>query len=387
MIKANAIELVEVSKCVPNKQNRNKHPQEQIERLADIIKYQGFRNPLIISNRSGLVVAGHGRLLAAKFLNMTHVPVIYQDFESEEQEYAAQVSDNAIASWAELDLSAINVDLPNLGPDFDINMLGIKDFVLEPADKYADKDADECPELRATSVVPGDLFSLGNHRLMCGDSTDKEAVERLMNGEKADMVFTDPPYGMNLDTGERGMGNSKSTIGGRKLKQYSAVIGDSEEFDPTHLLTICDDIFLWGADYYHDKIPKKGSWVVWDKTGGHDSLDKAGFGSNFELCWSKQPHKRDIARITYKGVAGMKPEDGKRVHPTQKPVGLAKWFFERWGKDAKLIVDLYLGSGSTLIACEKTNRKCYGMELDPQYCQVIIDRWEKFTEQKAEKIG
>jgi hypothetical protein len=142
-IKANSIEILDISKCVPNKKNRNKHSDEQITRLADIIKYQGFRSPLIISNRSGLVVAGHGRLLAAKFLGLKEVPVIYQDFDSEEQEYAAQVSDNAIASWAELDLSGINADIGELGPDFDLEMLGIKDFELEPADKYGGQDGAE----------------------------------------------------------------------------------------------------------------------------------------------------------------------------------------------------------------------------------------------------
>jgi hypothetical protein len=135
MIKSNSIEFVEIAKCVPNKANRNKHSDEQIRRLADIIQYQGFRSPLIISNRSGLIVAGHGRLLAAKFLGLTHVPVMYQDFESEEQEYAAQVSDNAIALWAELDLSGINADIGDLGPDFNVDMLGIKSFSVDVSEK------------------------------------------------------------------------------------------------------------------------------------------------------------------------------------------------------------------------------------------------------------
>lgn len=135
MIKANEIKIVPLKDIKLNPKNRNKHPKEQIERLAQIIDYQGFRAPLIVSNRTGLIVAGHGRYEAAKLLKLKEVPVMYQDFESEEQEYAAQVSDNAIASWAELDLSGINADLPELGPDFDLDLLGIKDFTLDLSEK------------------------------------------------------------------------------------------------------------------------------------------------------------------------------------------------------------------------------------------------------------
>lgn len=377
------IKWVPINEIKPNKKNRNSHSEEQIKRLADIITYQGFRTPLIVSNRTGLLVAGHGRLLAAKQLSLKSVPVSYQDFDSEEQEYAAGISDNAIASWSELDLSGINQDIPELGPDFNLEMLGIKDFVLEPADKYGDKDADAVHETRTTSICLGDLYSLGNHRLLCGDSTDATQVERLMSGEKADMVFTDPPYGMNLDTDYSKINGSKNASIKGGGKTYHKVIGDDKPFDPSHLLDMADEVFLWGADYYHSSLPEDGSWMVWDKRGSEDG-DKI-IGNVFELCWSKQRHKKEIARIFWMGAFG-DAEARDRVHPTQKPTSLVQWFFERWGKDAKLIVDLYLGSGSTLIACEKTNRKCYGMEIDPQYCQVIIDRFEKFTGQKAVKV-
>jgi len=221
---------------------------------------------------------------------------------------------------------------------------------------------------------------------MCGDAT--QDVDTLLDGAKIDMVYTDPPYGMNLDTDYSGIVGSKTDNTGfqqrnrkTKPKKYEKVIGDSEYFDPSFLFGLFNskEMFLWGGDYYCWDLPKKGSWVVWDKTGGHESLLNAGFGSNFELCWSMKPHKRDIAKVTYKGVAGMKKEDGKRVHPTQKPVGLAEWFFTKWGKDTKTVADLYGGSGSTLIACEKTNRKCFMMELAPEYVDVIVSRYCKYT--------
>ena len=133
-IRSKEIEQVDISRLVFNPKNNNKHPPEQIERLCKLIQFQGFRNPVVVSNRSGFVVAGHGRIEAAKKLGWNIVPVMYQDFDSEAQEYAYLTSDNAIASWAELDLSAINTEMLDLGPDFDVDMLGIKDFVIEPAD-------------------------------------------------------------------------------------------------------------------------------------------------------------------------------------------------------------------------------------------------------------
>lgn len=140
MIKAKEIKLVELKRLKLNPKNRNSHPDDQIERLMKLIEHQGFRQPLIVSKRSGLVLAGHGRFEAAKRLGLKKLPVIYQEFESEEQEYAFAVSDNAIGAWSELDLSGINTDVPDLGPDFDIDLLGMKSFTIEPAEKL---DAEE----------------------------------------------------------------------------------------------------------------------------------------------------------------------------------------------------------------------------------------------------
>ncbi len=171
------------------------------------------------------------------------------------------------------------------------------------------------------------------------------------------------------------------------------VIGDHSDFKPELITTIfdnfkyCKEIFVWGSDYFSEIIPNRneGSWVVWDKTGNEDR-DK-GFGSSWELCWSKQKHKRTFARIWWQGIFGVKDDSKNRCHPTQKPTQLAEWFFDRWGKDKTNIIDLFLGSGSTLIACEKTGRKCFGMEIDPHYCSVIIKRWQEFSGGVAKKIG
>jgi DNA modification methylase len=213
-----------------------------------------------------------------------------------------------------------------------------------------------------------------------------------MDGQKADMVFTDPPYGMFLDTDYseiKGSKNAKISGGG---KSYSKVIGDHNDFTPEliHTIFACfsdvKDIFIWGADYFAELIPDKndGSWIVWDKRGSEDA-DKI-VGSSFELCWSKEKHKRLIARIKWMGAFGS-ADARNRVHPTQKPIKLAEWFFNQWGNTNDLVADLFLGSGSTMVAAHQLNRKCYGMELDPKYCQVIIDRMHKLDPSLEIKIN
>lgn len=391
-------ELVDPRTLKNHKDNRNKHPPEQIERLAKILEYQGWRYAIKVSKQTKSITSGHGRKLAALDRGWKLVPVVYQDYESEEQEYADVQADNAIALWAELDLPGINSDIGLLGPDFDIDLLGIKNFTVDVADKEFEADEDEVPEARPEpKVVRGEVYILGNHRLMCGDSTAITDVERLMNGEKADMVFTDPPYGMKLNTEYKreNWGNRPNKhSGGNQGNNYLRVKGDHEDFSPELIQTVfasfpdCPEIFLWGADYYAENIPNRndGSWIVWDKVtnrNGEESGCANFHGSNFELCWSKSRHKRELARVMHKGLASV--EKDRRVHPTQKPVQLAEWFFQRWGKDCKKIVDIYGGSGSTLIACEKTDRQCFMMELDPIYCGVIIDRWQKFTGKKANR--
>ena len=238
-----------------------------------------------------------------------------------------------------------------------------------------------------TDIVLGDLFEIGEHRLLCGDSTDSDSVAKLMNGEKADMVFTDPPYGMKLDADYSKMSNNSTFAkekGIKNGKKYSNVIGDHNDFTDELINTIFShfndtkEVFIWGADYFSELLPNKndGSWIVWDKRVD-ENFDKM-YGSAFELCWSKNKHKREIARIRWASAFGTEKEfDHKRHHPTQKPSLLPQWFFNKYGKKNDLIADLYLGSGSTMVAAHQLNRKCYGMELDPKYCQVIIDRMLK----------
>ena len=269
--------------------------------------------------------------------------------------------------------------------NFDITLTGFEfeDIEFEdcPPDIQEDDFDIEPPAEPKTKL--GDIWQLGRHRLMCGDSTDKATVEKLMNGNKADMVFTDPPYGMNLNTDYSGMQGN-----GRKGKKYNKVIGDNQDFSPLLITSIfdnfdCEEIFLWGVDYYFDLIPnfKDGSLIVWDKT--LQTNGDAGYNSEFELLWSKTPHKKEVIHFNWFRYFGLSKQDLKtREHPTQKPLQVITPYVERHSKENFIIVDVYGGSGSTLIACEQLNRTCYMMELDPKYCDVIIERWKRFTGQK-----
>lgn len=374
------IEQVPVEKLTFDPSNARKHSDANLAAIAESLKQFGQRKPIVV-NAENVIVAGNGTVEAARLLGLTDVDVVRVPRDwSADQIKAFALADNRTAELAEWNpevLSAQLLELDEAG--FDVEALGFESVKVADGEDSADEIIPESPAAPVTKL--GDVWLLGAHRLMCGDSFDKATVERLMNDKKADMVFTDPPYGMSLDTDYTKMGSNR---------KYDKVINDESQFDASFLLDLfsyCNEIFLWGADYYVEtlgrKYPKLGSWIIWDKY----SDDRVGlldgkFGSGFETCWSKSQHKREIARVlvtTNYTARG----DETRVHPTQKPVALAEWFIQRWGNDAKIIVDLFAGSGFTLIACERMQKSCYAMEFDPKYCDVIIQRWETLTGEKA----
>jgi DNA modification methylase len=389
------IETRSVADLIPYAANSRTHSDAQVAQIAASIKEFGWTNPILIDD-DNTIIAGHGRLLAARKLGMEEVPAIILDHLSKAQQRALVIADNQLALNAGWDMNMLKAEIEDLSlENFNLELLGFDDDFLDglletaPSGGKTDEDAvPEVPEIPKT--VLGDVWVLGNHRLMCGDSTSIDAVDKLMNGTKADMVFTDPPYGMFLSTDYDSMFAKDKTH--RKTGQrFDNVKGDHEDFNPDFINNVfaafgyCKEIFLWGADYYVDLIPErnKGSWVVWDKRCD-EKMDKV-VGNTFELCWSKAKHKRMVARILWSGHHGMQKDDAKkRIHPTQKPVELVVWFFDYYSmQDKRNVVDLFGGSGSTLIACEKTNRNCSMMELDPKYCDVIVKRWQDFTGKEA----
>lgn len=290
------------------------------------------------------------------------MPVVYQDFADEKAEYAFIQADNAIALWAELDILSIKDDVKDLG-DFDLDFLGLKNLDIDIL-KEAMADEDDVPEVLHPKAVIGDVYILGEHRLMCGDATSIDAVEKLMNGDTADMVFTDPPYGMSAVSKSGVLSANKNYRGDTLNDDTTDVAKDSYRLAAG--LGIPKLVF-WGANYYSSALPDATCWLVWDKNnGGSDQMD-------CELAWT---NLKGVTRQFTKAS-----EKTNRVHPTQKPVELIAWCFDRY--EAGDILDLFGGSGSTLIACEKTNRKCFMMELDPHYVDVIVTRYCNYTGKKT----
>ena len=386
-----------VTELIPYVNNSRTHSDEQVAQIAASIKEFGWTNPILVDGANG-IIAGHGRLLAARKLGYKDVPTIELSELTETQKKAYIIADNRLALNAGWDNEMLTIELNDLLADgFALEMLGFdpKELtaLLEPevVEGLTDEDAvPDVPEEPKTKL--GDIYQLGNHRLMCGDSTSIDAVDKLMDGQKADMVFTDPPYGMSLDTDYSKIKGSKKSIGfkGNKLgNTYTPVIGDDKPFDPSFLMEYFKDAkeqFWWGADYYIDKLPyfgMKGTLQVWNKRSS--DAQQEGIGNCFELCFSMIKHKKYVFDFEWFGFLSKDdPKEARnRVHPTMKPTKLIERFFDKWGDGIKVVADVFGGSGSTLIACEKTGREARLMELDPKYCDVIVKRWEDFTGKKA----
>ena len=397
------MEIVQVNPAtlIPYENNTKVHPPEQVDRIAESIRRFGWQQPIVV-DRNNVVIIGHGRLFAAKQLLLDTVPVVYADNLTEEEAQALRLADNKTneSPW---DFGKLEEELAALS----ISGVDMTAFGFDDLDARIDApDASDAQEVETPDVPDepkakrGEIYRLGVHRLMCGDSTSIDEIQALLGGAGVDMIYTDPPYGMNLDTDFSSMKNhldfaqDKGFVGGKKYEK-----GIVDDFTPEMIDAVfavaADEVFLWGADYYAELLPDRnaGAWIVWDKrANGNDDVDEdyasdKMYGSCFELCWSKKKHKRDIARVKWAGVFGTEQEpDKRRFHPTQKPVGLSTWFVERYSKTGQSVLDLFGGSGSTLLACEQTGRKCFMMELDPHYIDVIIQRWENLTGQKAELI-
>jgi len=377
-IKSKNVVVVDISTINSNPQNANRHSIEQIERLEKLITYQGFRNPLIVSNRTNMLVAGHGRLEAALNLGMKQLPVDFQDFDSEEEEYAYLISDNEIARWAELDFQSVYDNLKHLDIE-DVDLLGIEDFKvpeIDVLDPQADEDA--VPEVENPITVRGDIWLLGNHRLMCGDSTMIDDVEKLMDGEKADMVFTDPPYGVSFKSNSR-----------KNKSEFDVLKNDDVFLDFLPCLEFATKEntawFIWTSQQVYPKWREMfesyyKSTIIWSKGGGGMGDLKSDYCPDYEIaiyCNKGKPEFIDKRPMAVWDIG--KDAPSSYVHPTQKPVALSENAMSHFIGTGKVVLDLFLGSGSTLIACEKTSRYCYGNELDEKYCDVIIKRWQEYT--------
>jgi len=354
------IEIKKISELTPAPYNPRESTEKQESQLKQSLKKFGVVEPIIYNKQTGYIVGGHFRVRELQKLGYTEIECVIVDL-SEEDEKELNIRLNANTGQWDWDELANNFELEDLN-DWGLEVPNMK-HELE-----AEDDNFEEPENVETDIVVGDLFEIGEHRLLCGDSTDSDAVARLMDGQKADMVFTDPPYGINIGNQSQGKGG-----GVAKKNDYGVNEWDKQiPYDAINLsLSLCENVILWGANYYADKLPPSSCWIVWDNDNGETDF------ADCELAWTS--YKKSVKKFKWKWM-GMIQEDmknkEKRVHPTQKPVALAEWTFNEF-KAGKNILDLFLGSGSTMVASHQLKRKCYGMELDPKYCQVIIDRMKK----------
>lgn len=459
-------ELVDIEKAVPNPRNPNQHPKEQIELLARIIRAQGWRQPITISRRSGLIVKGHGRLQAALLLGVDKVPVDYQNYATEAEEIADMTADNRLAELADMN----NTMLAELLAEIDTGELpleltgyteedieGIIDALSSEEDAEPNNQDDAVEQLTTPMARSGDIWMLGEHRLICGDATKAEVLERLMQGEKAAMVHTDPPYGVSYNGGAGTIQSDGSRVSpwdgeadwdeqsdaedlARKLlipalnlcrkhtipkaafyiwhstnnrRAFENALEAAGLMERQYLIWYKNKLVLGRGDYqlvyepcfYAAKDGERPNWygdrtqeTVFTITVRRDGEMETVLGNGLvltdgrgaKLYLTKKPPKGK--KVRYVRLEDSKPvflydedkttsvwqidrQTANKLHPTQKPVELAVRAIENSSQPQEIVLDVFAGSGSTLMAAEQTERRCFAVEINENYCDVIISRY------------
>ena len=389
---ADKVERRKVAELIPYARNSRTHSDEQVGQIAASIKEWGWTVPVLIESNGGLI-AGHGRILAAQKLGIEDVPCMVAEGWTDAQRKAYVIADNKLALNSGWDDEMLKVELGELGElDFDLSLTGfdpdeLAAFFVEEIEGLTDEDAvPDAPEVPVT--VEGDVWLLGKHRLMCGDSTSIDAVDKLMNGQKADMVFTDPPYNVAYE----GKTKEAMTIQNDKMADaeflefitsaFANMYAAMNAGAPIYVTCPLEDGVFQRA--FLDGGLKIQSILIWLKNtmvmGRKDYHYKHepiiyGWKEGAAHFWQGGRDKTSIINCD------KPPRNGE--HPTMKPVELIEILLGNSGRIDGILLDLFGGSGSTLIACEKTGRNCRMMELDPKYCDVIIQRWQEFTGQTA----
>lgn len=366
------IELKPIDSLIPYIRNPRKN-KSAVPKVKSSIKEFGFRQPIVVDT-DNVIVVGHTRWLAAKELGIKEVPVHIADSLTPSQIQAYRIADNRTnqdSSWDEELLKIELIDLKASGFNLELTGFEAKELCGYVSSENEEKefDEDETPEEKEeTTVKVGDLYILGKHRVLCGDNSNEENIKRLFAGQQPDACISDPPYGINFNTNYK-----RFTTGFDVARTNHKPINDDDKiFDPRPYLHYTS-VVLWGANYFAEHLPF-GTWLVWDKRFDNGKA----FLSDAELAWMKTGTGVYIKSITSQGF--VRPE--KVEHPTQKPIELMVWCIEK-SKAGDIIFDPFLGSGTTLMACEKLNKQCLGCEIEPKYVDVILRRWEKMTCEKA----
>jgi len=378
------IKEVEVSALIPYAKNSRTHDDAQVAQIAASIKEFGWTNPILVDGDKG-IIAGHGRLMAARKLKMDKVPVIELSGMTEAQKKAYVIADNRLALNAEWDNAMLTIELQDLENEgFDLSLTGFDkdelDALLNPIEEtegLTDEDAvPDVPDEPKTKL--GDIYILGNHRLMCGDSTSIDAVEKLMDGQKADMVFTDPPYGVDY----QGIHND-SRDGLEELLRgvFANYIASSKSGASIYCFHSdrCADVFhKVFREFFHFS-----SMIIWAKNSL--TLSQTDYQSQHEPCLYGWMDNGSHSWYSDRKQTSVWQFDKERVvgHTTPKPVALVERAIANSSKGGDIVIDLFGGSGSTMIVAEKLGRFARIMELDPKYCDVIVQRWEDFTGKKT----
>jgi len=373
------IENIETNKILPYINNPRKNLNA--DKVASSIKEFGFQQPIVV-DKEMIIIVGHTRHQAAKLLGLKTVPVLVADLPPLKAK-AYRIADNRLNEDSEWDMGLLNIEFTDLlDNNFEMENLGFDDKELERlivGDEKGLTDDDDVPELpKEPNAKLGDIYQLGEHRLMCGDSSNKDQINNLLENIRPDMVFTDPPYNINYS----GLKNKT------KIKNDKMSESDFTNFLKNTLYS-CETMYVccsWQYNHLFKKAleeigRKPKAMIIWDKINPAQNLDK--YFKQHELIF----YYGDFGgHKTLRGDVWQLKRQKNNLHPTMKPVELICLALEDQ-PEKKIILDVFGGSGSTMIACEKTNRKCYMMELDPIYVDVIIKRWEDYTGKKAELIN
>jgi len=389
-----------LDELIPYARNSREHSPTQVKQIAASIKEFGFCNPILISSQND-IVAGHGRALAAELIGLKEVPTIELGHLTDTQRKAYVIADNRLAENASWDTSLLSLEIKDLEmAKFDVDLLGFNDAfwaVIEdktfPDNQDFDPqcDEDECPEPvseKKPTTKNGDIWILGDHRLICGNSVENFCVEKLFDNKKADLVFTDPPYGVNYKGGAKNNRNQIENDDCDVEPFYKSFLTLAKQYSKAGA-----SIYIWHANIQIHNCIKAAidsgwhfkSQIVWVKnvftlgrSDYHWQHEPAfyGWGMDGSHEWHGDRKQSTIWMIN-------KPVKSEE-HPTMKPVELCERGILNSSMPGYIVYDPFCGSGSTLIACEKTRRKCYAIEIDPIYCDVIVERWQKYTGKKAE---
>lgn len=398
MNQVSKIEILKIKDLKEYDHNTRQHQDKDIAEITKSIKRFGFCDPIGIWSDQNIIVEGHGRLEAAKNLGLEEVPVIRLDHLTDEERRAYGIAHNRTAELSEWNFEELEKELKEIDiSEFDFNFEFATEESGEPAADEEEEDTRETDLMEAAAaaeekIKQGDMYILGDHVLMCGDSTSEEQIKDLLGDAKVKLFLSDPPYGVDIvqkkSVGADAPAKFENVCGGKvvKVNKYRPVKGDEttetakKNYEIIQQYT--ENQIIFGGNYFTDFLKPSACWIVWDKKNSGNFAD-------VELAWSSFDKAAKLYEWLWNGMSragDRKTEGKKRIHPTQKPVGLLENIIKDFTNENDTVLDCFGGSGSTLLACEKTKRKCFMIEYEPYYVNLIIERWEQFTGLKAKKV-